>query len=276
PTPSPTPTPPPSLALTLENSPKSWVAPGQEISYILRYTNNGVNNATDVTIASTIPADTELIPESIQVGAGGTYMISNTNNEVTILWTVGTVANNAGGSVAYRVRRVLPPKSPVPRALAIAGDGPDSVNAGAPIVYRITVTNNVPITLTDLMIFDALPAGAIYVSGGDGPPIDNVVKWSVPALAPDTTITREVTVTAVGSLINSNYGVITSEGANVQGRELVITTVAGRPLPPTGDGSTIVNPKAVLGWRTNGISQQTESNPVFNPTLPVYLPMVRR
>ena len=175
-----------------------------------------------------------------------------------------------------RVRRLLAPKSTVPRALSLLGSGPGAIPAGTPIEYEITVTNNVPISLTGITVFNVLPEGATYVSGADGPPVNNLVTWSRPNLAPDNTLKLKLTVIAARSIINSNYWVTAEEGASAQGTAIVITRIGDTPLPANGDGLSIVNAKATLSWQANSQNSQVQSNAVFNPAFPVFLPLVKK
>lgn len=276
PTPGPTPTPTPSFSLQLENRPQHWVAPGEEIEYTITYQNNGVRSAADVKIKAVIPANAELVPNSIAARPGVTYTVTGSTPGAIIEWTLDASANRENGTLVYRVRRFSATDGGVQRALTIMNQGPASANAGTAIVYQLSVTNNVPISLTNLTIYNALPAGAIYISGGDGPPVNNIVKWTVANLRPDEVVTKELIVTAASSIINSNYWATTDEGANIKGNILVITIVDDQPLPPNGDGVAIINSKAEISWQTNGANNQAASNPTFNPLRAIYLPVVVR
>ncbi len=273
PTAGPTPTPTPSFNIRLENRPQQWVAPGEEIEYTITYQNKGVTSASDVKIKAVIPANAELVPNSIEARAGVTYTVTGAEPGAVIGWTLDSSANRENGTLVYRVRR-LSSTSGIQRALSITIQGPANATTGAPIVYQISVTNNVPISLTNLTIHNALPAGATYVSGGDAPPVNNIVKWTVANLRPDEVVTKAWTVTATRSLINSNYWATTTEGASTKGNALVFTIVDDQPLPATGDGVAIINSKAEISWQANGANYQAESNPTFNPLLPNYLPMI--
>ncbi len=275
PLPGPTATPVPNIALQLQNSPRQWVAPGEAITYTILYQNQGVKDAKEVIITGVIPADTELVPDSVTAGTGITFVINGTKAGDTVVWRVAQLDPAAKGAVSYRVRRLLAPNSGTQRALGIVSDGPKTASAGAPINYQITVTNFVPITLTHVAIFDILPEGANYVSGADHPPTNNIAQWMVPTLAPDQVITLNLTVIAAQSLINSNYWVTTEEGASAKGAAIVITQIDNTPLPAKGDGVTIVNDQAKITWQTNGQANQRVSNGVVNPAFPVFLPVVR-
>ncbi len=117
---------------------------------------------------------------------------------------------------------------------------------------------------------------ASYVGGADQPPVNQLVQWTVPVLAPDQALSLDLTVTAQHSIINSNYWVTTDEGASAKGLGLVITVVDHTPLPVNGDGVEIVNDRAEISWRVNGQLNQSTSNSVFNPAFPLFLPLVKQ
>jgi uncharacterized repeat protein (TIGR01451 family) len=53
-------------------------------------------------------------------------------------------------------------------ALALSGTGPTQAVSGGSATYSITVTNSGPLTATNVVVTDALPAGATFVSASSG------------------------------------------------------------------------------------------------------------
>jgi uncharacterized repeat protein (TIGR01451 family) len=87
--------------------------------------------------------------------------------------------------------------------LSISKSGPISVTAGSPISYTLTVTNSGGLIATNLVITDAIPAGASYIGGGTK--IGSVVSWTVPSLAASSGVTRTTfIVTATQTITNSD------------------------------------------------------------------------
>lgn len=103
-TPTRTPTPTAGVAmLLLRNNPVTAILPGEEIEYIISY-RNGPHALTDFVISNAIPTGVALVPNSASPAAtliGG-----------SLSWAVGNLAENATGSVSYRVRR--PGNTPTP------------------------------------------------------------------------------------------------------------------------------------------------------------------
>ena len=66
------------------------------------------------------------------------------------------------------------------RGLFINKDGPQTAVNGELITYTVHINNNLSVTLTGVVITDAIPVGATYVGGGTQ--VGNVVSWTVPSL----------------------------------------------------------------------------------------------
>ncbi|MEZ4659542.1 MAG: hypothetical protein R2911_18435 [Caldilineaceae bacterium] len=264
PAPTPTPTlPPVFLNVSLDNAPAHWVAPGEEIKYTIRYENNTNEGVSNVTLENGIPENTELVDNSLQpigtvVAASGTSAVS---------WTLNNVGAGDSGQVSFTVRRLLPtPVSSVPSALSIALSGPTSVRDGETIRYRLTVTNEVPIELKNIVVTNELPYGADYVANSGGELVDgNIVQWtlsSMPADAPGppripSTATFEYAVTAPHTLVNSHFRVVadppsgSGPGPVGLGRNMLVTKVGNTDPEGPGDGIIIINEGATISWQYN-------------------------
>ncbi len=281
PTPTPTATPPPptptpqrGLTLQLRSEPQHWIAPGEEVTYIISYANEGSAPIEDVVITNRIPDQVELVANSIQT-TQGVSLTTGTQAGALITWQLGTVEGRAAGQVSYRARRPLPAPQTVPPALEIVLQAPATADPGSQVTYTLRVSNNSPAPLTNLVITNRLPSGGTYISGGDETPVNNIVRWSVPSLAADSSQTVNLVVAAQQSLVNYDYQVTSKEGATHRGRTTVITLVNGE-APVTGDGVILLNAGARASWQSQGQSATTESRSVYNPGSNLYLPLIRR
>jgi uncharacterized repeat protein (TIGR01451 family) len=271
-TPTATPVPKSALSLVLRNTPQSWIAPGGQVTYIVDYQNSSSIPLRNVEVANVIPAGAELVENSVRSSAG-TFTIAGTQAGATITWQLGDVPANGRGQVAYTVQRLVPPTPVVPLALGVAISAPATAAAEEQITYQLEVINRAPIPLTNLVVTNTLPAGATYLSGGDGAPTNGIVQWSIPALAADTSTTLDYRVHAENSLVNYDYRATSSEGASARGRTLAVTIVDGQP-PFTGDGFVLTNGGATAIWaEVQGVGGM--SNRVYNPSFTLYLPTVQ-
>jgi uncharacterized repeat protein (TIGR01451 family) len=99
--------------------------------------------------------------------------------------------------------------------LRVQKEAPLSVVSGQPFTYTLTVQNSHPVTLTNVIITDTLPAGATYVSGGslNG----NIVSWPTFDLAPYSEEIVQFVVTAETAVINNEYRATTDGGHEAVG-----------------------------------------------------------
>ncbi|MCB0060947.1 MAG: DUF11 domain-containing protein, partial [Caldilineaceae bacterium] len=153
PTPTPTPTPTDALTVFLDHSPSTWVKPGDQVTYTIRYRNDGVNPVNDVSVSNAIPSGVSLVPDSIRA-PNGNYTVGGTQSAIVINWEVGAVAPHTRGEVGYAVERPVPPTPAIPLALGVTVDAPTEVTANEEITYRFTITNRAPIALNGLIVTD--------------------------------------------------------------------------------------------------------------------------
>lgn len=274
PTMTPSPTPTPGVVLALDSVPHHWLAPGEAVTYVITYQNRSPLSVSNVVINNRIPNAVELVPNSIRASQGVSTTTGTTPGAL-ISWQLGVVNSGVTGQVSYQARRSLPPTPVVPPALTIEGTAPTTADAGQPITYQFIISNQSPATLSNLVITNTLPVGASYVSGGDGPPTNRIVRWSLPMLTADSSTTVQLIVTLQQSAVNSDYRVTTQEGPTARGRTTLITSVNGE-VPTYGDGVLIMNTGAQITWISQGQTVTAESRMVYNPSFSLYLPLVRR
>jgi len=269
---TPTPLPTGDLSLFLQNEPHTWVGPGEEVTYRIHYQNIGLLPLRNVEIANIIPDGMELVENSVSTIIGS-FTIGGTQAGATISWQLGELAPRSTGEVSYRVRRLVPPTPAVPLALGITIDAPTTALLNEEITYRLDIANRAPITLTNLVVTNTVPVGALYLSGADGAPVDGVVQWTLPTLAAETTISLDYRVRIQSSLVNYDYRVTSSQGATTRGRTLAITTVNGQP-PRKGDEFLLVNQGATASW-AEVQGTRSQSNKAYNPSYDIYLPLIQ-
>jgi uncharacterized repeat protein (TIGR01451 family) len=160
------------------------VGPGQDITYTLKITNNGPNDATGVTLVDPLPANTTLVSATQGCTVTGT----------TVSCPVGDLANGASATREITVRptgaaagttvtnsaRYTTPDGPAVDVNRGTADGtgtasvqvtplvdlaitksvtPGRVTAGGEVIYTLDVVNNGPNGATGVVVGDDLPAG---------------------------------------------------------------------------------------------------------------------
>ncbi len=108
--------------------------------------------------------------------------------------------------------------------LSVGKVGPVAALTGDPITYTLTITNSGAISASGIVITDALPNGAHYISGGTLMP-GGVVSWTVSSLAANDDVQMQFVVTATQTIINSDYHVSCVEGVSATGSKPVVTVV---------------------------------------------------
>ncbi len=114
----------------------------------------------------------------------------------------------------------------IPPALTLSKSGPAQAKAGEIITYTLVVSNSAAVGASSLVITDALPAGATFISAGSGGlRVGNVISWTVPDLRPMERLTRTLAVTATATITNAHYRVSCAEGTSVTGNVSVVIQV---------------------------------------------------
>jgi uncharacterized repeat protein (TIGR01451 family) len=211
-------------------------APGEAITYTATIDNTGPGDATNVSVADTLPA------QGLQDFASPTLPNGVVFNSVTDTWTIGTLAD--GASVVLTLTGTIRPgasgtasdvvvtsasnapsvtatdtDSLVPLAnLAVTiSDGLSQVTPGSADTYTVVVTNTGPSDATNVEVVDTLPAqGFENIASPDLPNgvIFNAATdtWSVGTLSAGAT----VTLTLTGMIPASATGTF-SQSATVDG-----------------------------------------------------------
>ncbi len=215
---------------------------GDLLTYTLTVRNIGPIDATGAIITDTFD-DGHL---GVKSSDGGTLVGTDqvqwmatvpANQTVTRTLVMTVYSAPAGGVLANEVQVSSPSgevlNSPLTvnttvngsNGLSISKVGPDNVFPNTPVVYTLIVANTGPSPVSGLVFTDTLPTGAHYVSGGTlvG---GNVVSFTVPYLAGNSSVTRTFTVTTTElSLTNSDYRAAANGGLEANGATSVTTTI---------------------------------------------------
>lgn len=106
---------------------------------------------------------------------------------------------------------------------SLVKNGPELSAAGDFITYTLMVTNNLSISVTNVILTDTIPANAFYISGGTQ--VGNVVSWTLPELEAGSSFSRSFVVTATQTITNDDYRVSASGSYSTTGSVPVVTVV---------------------------------------------------
>ena len=263
--------------VTVAASGPASVLATSNVTYTITVTNLGSSTASNVVVSDVLPAGATFVNAS----SGGT------NNGGVVTWpalvnfvngartnytvTITAPANGALTNIVYSTAITADPdpsnnngtgtNNQVVTTITGLADvaatvtGPAAVFAGTNFSYQVSVTNQGPSTASTVLVSNALPAAALFVSAsGDGSNNAGVVTWSLSGLAMGAVSNFAVTVTAPagGVLTNAvSSTALTSDlnAANNNGsasNAQVVTTVIG-----LADLATLVSgPAAVFAGAT--------------------------
>jgi uncharacterized repeat protein (TIGR01451 family) len=216
------------------------VEAGDPITYTLTVFNNGTVAASNLVITDSIPTGAFYVSGGTEAGgvvswavpslaAGGgsvqvSFVVTGTRTVVNADYRVSADGGFSAVGQAS-VMTVVEEEGPV---LAIGKVGPVAARGGEPITYTLTVTNSGSVVATNLVITDALPAGAHYAHAGAGTLLlpGEIVRWEVASLAGGGgTVTVQFVVTATETIVNDDYGVSADGGVSAVGAVPVVTAV---------------------------------------------------
>ena len=166
------------------------VIAGNNFTYTLTITNNGPNNATNVTVTDALPPGVSLISATVSQGTGcsgtstiicnlgsiangnrATVIIVVTVNSSTtgVLTTSATVSANEndpapGNNSATETTLV----NSVADLTLTKTDSADPIVAGGSLTYTLTISNIGPSDATGVTLTDTLPISTMFVSASPG------------------------------------------------------------------------------------------------------------
>ncbi len=206
------------LSLTKTAVPAT-VYPGEQVVYSLGAANAGPEDATNVTVADTLPAGVAYVSDT----CGGVW--DGTTGVWT--WSIGTLTNGANATCDLTVSVATTAPGTITNSATVAGaeTDPDTgnntatadfavaaladvsivktsgasgpVNPGSNVVYTLGVSNAGPSDATGVTVTDVIPAGLAYVSdtcGGSYDAGSGTWMWSIGSLATGDSVTCDLTL----------------------------------------------------------------------------------
>lgn len=220
--------------LILEKTGPDFINAGELITYTIQVTNNGPDEAVDITVSDTLPAAIE-DPEVSIDGApfipwNGTHIIPSLAAQASSVLTIrGTVSASASGQLVNTATAISTTPDPDPdnntdtvtTDVTASADlsvvktaSPESAAPGQYLTYTIAVSNAGPSAASDVLLSDTVPADLtdVMVSTDE----TNWSVWSSPytigTLEPGQTVTLYLrgTVSASSAASITNTAEVTS------------------------------------------------------------------
>jgi uncharacterized repeat protein (TIGR01451 family) len=145
-----------------------------------------------------------------------------------------------------------------------------TVQPGEHISYTISYANVGGVPLSGIVITDTVPTNTVLDPGSIHPPatvVGDLIRWEVPPLAPgagsQVGFTVVVSTTTTIAPRAASFGLAVGDTANVP-------RVPAVNCPPSAQ---VCNVAWVYATQTN---RWVPSNPAFNPSLRLYLPLVMK
>jgi uncharacterized repeat protein (TIGR01451 family) len=247
-----------SIAIT-KNPATQAVDSGGTATFTLTVTNTGPVDLTNVTVTDPLSPSCATVVGSLAAGQSSTYTCTQPNVRAAFT-NVATVTGHPphgpdltdSASAKVTVNSSPPPSTPTPTPptpapqptvvdLAIVKTvDKASVVKGSNVTYTLTVTNNGPVTDTNVQVADSLPAGVTYVSATSSQGTCSgtaVVQCNIGTMTNGQKVTITIVVNTVntGTIANSStvVGALpeTTLSNNTSGVSINVTAPPAPPKP---------------------------------------------
>ena len=258
----------PDVVVT-KTAPKDTIDAGDTASFTITVTNNGPGIAKNVTLNDPLPAGIAWQDDSadcsitngtlscqfgdLDPGESRTVHVSGTTDaqDCKVLLNTATVSAsnepqaNQGNNTDSADITVLCPSLNITK---IADE--QSVSAGDPVGYTITVTNNGQGTATNVVVSDTLPTNgglSWSIDGGTGAQdcsiTNGVLTCTFPSIAPGASVTVHLTspttAATCGEVVNSASATSSNDGSPSTGPVTITVDCPDVQVVKTADNGTI-------------------------------------
>ena len=172
---------------------------GRTMTYTLNVQNSSGGDLSGVVITEELPEGFEFVeanpqPSSVdgrklifrvpemREGAGGNIEITGTPQQVGDLSACTSYEFDRGACATFTV---------VNPELAITKSGPETASVCTPVEYTYTIRNEGDTAVEDVMLYDALPEGVMFVDDGDGE-----MEMEIGTIEPGQSVEKTVMVRA--------------------------------------------------------------------------------
>ncbi len=202
---------------------------GRTMTYTLNVQNSSGGDLSGVVITEELPEGFEFVsanpePSSIdgrnlifrvpemREGAGGNIEITGTPQQVGDLSACTSYEFDRGACATFTV---------VNPELAITKSGPEQASVCTPIEYTYVLSNEGDTAVEDVMLYDALPEGMMFVDDGDGE-----MEMEIGTLEPGQSVEKKVMVKAERAGEAGSYAYARGSLDEVKSKSVQTTFVA--------------------------------------------------
>ena len=245
-------------------------SPDLPIQYTVRLTNTDLHVDAPIVVSDTLDANLHWISGGTE--SDGVVVLTGTvpaGDSIELSFVAAANRGVPDGTVVTNTAYVLDGRyisptnsvtttiySPV---LTLTKEAAGAV-VGTPLTYTLHVSNTGAGVATNVVVTDAVPLDATYLSGGAES--GGVISWTIPAVAPGSAESVTFTVrTCRESLTNADYRVVTS----TQG----VASPPGPPLvtslnPPSIDAGFVYSPSTPVAGETVHLTSTsaTDGSPI--------------
>ena len=263
-----------SVGITATPAP---VLVGRNLTYVVKVTNNGPSAATNVVLTQNLPTHAAFVSASSSTGSASqsngvvTVNIGPVASGATVTLTVivtpdaaatpsvtstaSAAATETDSNSANNSATVTTNVSPVTDLGVTITPSPSPVFVGQNLTYTVKVTNHGPSAATGVVLTDALPTSATFISAntdtGSAPTFSSgTLTTNMGNLAPGATATVSIIVTPTAAAppsVVATAGVTGNEADTVSSNNTASVTTPVTPVADLaiGAASTVTSPSYV-------------------------------
>jgi len=273
----------------VKTGPASVLANGSLV-YTLTVTNNGPAVALAVSVADPTPANLTFVSTagactSAFPCALGDMAVGEVRT-ITATYTAGVVPNGTVVTNTATVTSTTPDSNPANNTSTVTTTvdtradvavtkavTPTQVQAGQPVTYTVTATNNGPNPATGVVVTDQLPAGVSYLASTPSQgSYDQVTgRWAIGALAVGQTVTLSLTATVdlPGAIANIAVRTDMVEPDSDPSNDSAVAVVNSAPYTDIGVSKTVNTTTPAVGTQVTFTITAANRGPFTAPAVSV-------
>ena len=270
---------------------------GQNVTFTIKVTNNGPNDATGIVITDALPPELALVSATPTQGtyAGSDWTVGDLlNGAQATLTIVATVsADTAIVNVAVKTAQVEPDRNPLNNQSSVTLNGAGTANLGVfkavdranvavgeVVTFKVAVGNLGPAPATGVTITDLLPPGLTFVSAleSSGTYVASSGAWTVGTVGVEgiETLVIQARVAQAGTLTNTATVSAIAEldpetGNNTASASVTAAAISDLSITKSFSGAAVPGGPAAYGIVVRNIGPSPVTGASVSDTFPAAL-----